>query len=209
MKTMKTMKTIRQIGMLPVIATAILLTGCAKEEEEVPEEEHEMEVITDVKLIFTNDNDSNDIVYARAQDPDGDGVEDLKILDSVNLDVSKSYTLTFEIMNNLETPGEDIGLEIADEDDEHQIFFSFSNDAFSDPLGNGNIDNASDSINYNDVDGNGNPVGLSTGWTTASSTLTGGTFTVKLQHQPDVKTSTSTANTGDTDFELEFVLNIQ
>ncbi len=206
---MKTMKTIRQIGMLPVIATAILLTGCAKEEEEVPEEEHEMEVITDVKLIFTNDNDSNDIVYARAQDPDGDGVEDLKILDSVNLDVSKSYTLTFEIMNNLETPGEDIGLEIADEDDEHQIFFSFSNDAFSDPLGNGNIDNASDSINYNDVDGNGNPVGLSTGWTTASSTLTGGTFTVKLQHQPDVKTSTSTANTGDTDFELEFVLNIQ
>ena len=206
---MKTMKTIRQIGMLPVIATAILLTGCAKEEEEVPEEEHEMEVITDVKLIFTNDNDSNDIVYARAQDPDGDGVDDLKILDSVNLDVSKSYTLTFEIMNNLETPGEDIGLEIADEDDEHQIFFSFSNDAFSDPLGNGNIDNASDSINYNDVDGNGNPVGLSTGWTTASSTLTGGTFTVKLQHQPDVKTSTSTANTGDTDFELEFVLNIQ
>ena len=202
------MKTIRQIGMFPVIATAILLTGCAKEEE-VPEEEHEMEVITDVKLIFTNDNDSNDIVYARAQDPDGDGVEDLKILDSVNLDVSKSYTLTFEIMNNLETPGEDIGEEIADEDDEHQIFFSFSNDAFSDPLGNGNIDNASDSINYNDVDGNGNPVGLSTGWTTASSTLTGGTFTVKLQHQPDVKTSTSTANTGDTDFELEFVLNIQ
>ena len=203
------MKTIRQIGMFPVIATAILLTGCAKEEEEVPEEEHEMEVITDVKLIFTNDNDSNDIVYARAQDPDGDGVEDLKILDSVNLDVSKSYTLTFEIMNNLETPGEDIGEEIADEDDEHQIFFSFSNDAFSDPLGNGNIDNASDSINYNDVDGNGNPVGLSTGWTTASSTLTGGTFTVRLQHQPDVKTSTSTANTGDTDFELEFVLNIQ
>lgn len=203
------MKTIRQIGMFPVIATAILLTGCAKEEEEVPEEEHEMEVITDVKLIFTNDNDSNDIVYARAQDPDGYGVEDLKILDSVNLDVSKSYTLTFEIMNNLETPGEDIGEEIADEDDEHQIFFSFSNDAFSDPLGNGNIDNASDSINYNDVDGNGNPVGLSTAWTTASSTLTGGTFTVRLQHQPDVKTSTSTANTGDTDFELEFVLNIQ
>lgn len=206
---MKTMKTIRKIGILPVVATAILLTGCAKEEEEVPEEEHEMEVITDVKLIFTNDNDSNDIVYARAQDPDGDGVEDLKILDSVNLDVSKSYTLTFEIMNNLESPGEDIGEEIADEDDEHQIFFSFSNDAFSDPLGNGNIDNASDPVNYNDVDGNGNPVGLSTAWTTASSTLTGGTFTVRLQHQPDEKTSTSTANTGDTDFELEFVLNIQ
>ena len=71
-----------------------------------------------------------------AEDPDGTGVEELVILDTINLNKNKSYTLTFEIMNNLETPGEDIGEEIKEEDDEHQIFFGFSNDAFSDPLGN-------------------------------------------------------------------------
>ena len=35
-----------------------------------------------------------------------------------------------------------------------------------------------------------------------------GTFTVQLQHQPDVKTATSGANDGDTDFALTFNLNI-
>ena len=61
-------------------------------------------------------------------------------------------------MNNLETPGEDIGEEVKEEGAEHQIFFSFTDDAFSDPAGNGNIDNASDKINYKDTDAVGNPI---------------------------------------------------
>ena len=39
--------------------------------------------------------------------------------------------------------------------------------------------------------------------------LSRGTFTVRLKHQPDVKTSTSGANDGETDFSLLFALNIQ
>ena len=61
-------------------------------------------------------------------------------------------------------------------------------------------------LGYNDTDGNGNPVGLNTSWTTAGASS--GTFTVQLQHQPDVKTATSGANDGDTDFALTFNLNI-
>lgn len=205
---MKTMNKFKKYTMIPLVAIAVLITGCEKEEDEIPQKENEEEVITDVKLIFTNDDDPDDIVQAMAKDPDGNGVEELVILDTINLNKNKSYTLTFEIMNNLETPGEDIREEIKEEDDEHQIFFGFSNDAFSDPLGNGNIDNASDTIIYNDYDASNNPLGLSTGWKTSSSILTGGNFTVQLQHQPDVKTSTSTSTTGDTDFKLEFVLNI-
>ena len=77
------------------------------------------------------------------------------------------------MMNNLETPGEDIGEEIAEEDDEHQVFFAFTDGAFSNPTGNGNIDNASDPINYNDQDDNGNPVGLSTSWTAGDALSSG------------------------------------
>ena len=102
--------------------------------------------------------------------------------------------------------------EIEEEGDEHQFFFSFTNNAFSDPTGNGNIDNAidnaSDEINYSDEDVNGNPLGLETSWTTGGSLEETGEFTVRLQHQPDVKTATSGANDGDTDFELTFELNI-
>ena len=209
---MKAIFKLNNFLMMAMLASAMVLSGCDKDDDDdddVPPEENEEEVITDVKLIFTNADDASDVVEARAKDPDGEGVEELAILDEITLDVDKTYNLTFEIFNNLETPGEDIGDEIAEEDDEHQLFYRFSTDAFSDPAGDGNIDNAGDAVNYNDTDGNGNPVGLSTTWTTSSNQLTGGTFVVRLQHQPDAKTSTSGATTGDTDFNLKFVLNIQ
>ena len=205
---MKLLKYFRKPGLYILLTAGLLMTGCG-EDDEVPEPENVLEVITDVKLIFTNDADASDVVEARANDPDGSGVQELVIEDEINLAVDKSYTLTFEIFNNLETPGEDIGVEIAEEDDEHQLFYSFSNDAFSNPTGNGNIDNSSDALNYNDSDSNGNSLGLNTSWTTSSTTLSGGTFTARLQHQPDVKTANSGASDGDTDFELQFVLNIQ
>ena len=166
---MKLFNNFKKYSLLAFLATSILMAGCNDDEE--PEVENELEVITDVTLIFTNDADATDVVEASAQDPDGAGVEELQILDEITLDVDKTYTLTFEIFNNLETPGEDIGDEIQEEDDEHQLFFSFSDGAFADPTGNGNIDNASDPLNYNDADGNGNPLGLSTTWTTSSACL--------------------------------------
>ena len=45
--------------------------------------------------------------------------------------------------------------EIEEEAAEHQFFFAFTEGAFTNPTGNGNIDNASDPIVYNDTDGNG------------------------------------------------------
>lgn len=239
---MKKMNKFRKYSMIPMLAAAVLLTGCEKEEEEVPEEEHDHEVITDVKLVFTNTLDSTDVVEALAQDSDGEGIEDLTIVDSINLKKSTAYTLTFEILNMHEDEhedhegeehedhegeeheddnegedhdddhddhAEDIGAEIAEEADEHQFFFAFSNDAFANPTGDGSIDNASDAINYNDSDENGNPLGMNTSWETSSSALSGGSFTVRLQHQPGVKTASSGADDGDSDFDLTFVLNIE
>ena len=187
------------------LLSLVIFTAC-EDDDVVPEEEEEMEVITDVTLIFTSD--AGAVVTASAQDPDGEGVQELVVLDEIQLQAGTNYTLTFDIMNNLETPGEDIGDEIAEEDDEHQIFFAWTEGAFSNPTGNGNIDNASDPVNYNDADGNGNPLGLNTSWTAGDPT-TAASFTVRLQHQPDVKTSTSGANDGDTDFELQFRLTIE
>ena len=187
------------------LLSLVIFTAC-EDDDVVPEEEEEMEVITDVTLVFTSD--AGAVVTASAQDPDGEGVQELVVLDEIQLQAGTNYTLTFDIMNNLETPGESIGEEIAEEDDEHQIFFAWTEGAFSNPTGNGNIDNASDPVNYNDADGNGNPLGLNTSWTAGDPT-TAASFTVRLQHQPDLKTSTSGANDGDTDFELQFRLTIQ
>lgn len=207
---MKTLINFKNYSILALLLAAVTLTGCSKDDDTAPAPENEEEVITDVKLIFTNKNDATDVVEAKAKDPDGEGVQELQILDAINLDVSKTYTLTLDIANNLESPGENIGEEILEEDHEHQLFYSFTNNTFSNPTGDGNIDNASDPINYNDLDENNNRVGLSTEWTTSATPSTGGTFTIRLQHQPDgIKTATSGANDGDTDFNLQFVLNVQ
>jgi len=204
------MKHLFKLNYLLLSLFSLLIFTACEDDDATPAEENEEEVITDVKLIFTPTNTLSGLatVEATAQDPDGAGVQELQVLGSIDLATNASYTLTYEIMNNEESPGEDIGEEISEEADEHQIFYSFTDGAFTSPTGNGNIDNASDPVNYNDSDSNGNPIGLSTAWTTGGA-LSSGSFTVRLQHQPDLKTSTSTANTGDTDFELTFVLNIQ
>ena len=191
------------------MATGLCFASCS--DDDVPPAENDEEVITDVTLTFTNSADPTDVVTALAQDPDGEGIEELEVKDAINLKPETTYTLTLQIENKLDANDpEDITEEIAEEDHEHQFFFSFSNDAFSNPAGNGNIDTASDPLVYKDEDENGNPVGLSTTWTTSAAALAAGTFTVRLLHQPDgLKTATSGVEVGDADFDLTFVLNIQ
>lgn len=212
---MKTINPFKYLRLSVILISATIITSCSSDDDAAPEEENEVEVFTDVTLIFTNTADAGDVVRASAQDPDGTGIQELQVLDAITLATDTEYILTYEILNALDPEDvEDIGDEILDEDDEHQFFFSFTEGAFADPMGDGNIDSASDPINYNDEDsdnqdGSGNPVGLSTTWTTLESPLAGGSFVVRLKHQPDVKTSTSGSNDGDTDFDLTFVLNIQ
>ena len=213
---MNSLKLFRNKGLLAVLLAASVLTACSDDDDDedpappAPPIENEEEVITSVELIFTNDNDTNDVVTAKAIDPDGEGVLELTVQGSIQLDTNTTYTLTYEILNAVDsTDIEDIGEEIADEDDEHQIFYAFSNNAFADPLGDGNIDNFADDVNYNDFDDNNDPVGLNTTWETSGTALAGGEFRVRLMHQPDIKSSTTTAQDGEDDFDLTFVLDIQ
>lgn len=207
---MKKVELLSKYGLMAFLATGLFLASCDNDDDEVvPEEENEEEVITDVKLIFTPRGGSGTVVEAMAEDEDGDGEGGLIVQNAITLDTSMTYDLTFEILNSLESPAEDIGEEIDEEKDEHQFFFSFSNNVFANPTGDGNIDaNGGSEVNYNDSDGNGKPVGLQTSWTTSNTVVSGQSFTVRLVHEPN-KDSNNAAGTGETDFEVTFVLNVQ
>ncbi|MEQ9468181.1 MAG: hypothetical protein RLN88_12260 [Ekhidna sp.] len=196
------MKNLKTHFLTGLIISGGLLSSCG--DDDAPAAENEEEVIDLVTLTFTPQGGGAAIV-ATATDPDGEGVLDFETTD-IELEVNTTYELAITIENTEE--GEDITGEIEEEDDEHMFFFSFTTDIFSDPAGNGNRDNRADAVNYNDQDGDGNPVGLSTTWTTSDVASSNGDFRVILKHQPDIKSATSTAADGETDIDITWTINI-
>ncbi|MEM6377570.1 MAG: T9SS type A sorting domain-containing protein, partial [Bacteroidota bacterium] len=164
--------------------------------------ENEEEEINEVMFIFTPMG-GGDPIISTATDPDGPGPASLTAED-IDLAENTEYELSIKLANTFDM--EDITAEILEEDDEHQFFFAWTGDIFSDPMGDGNIDNRDDPINYNDKDENDLPVGLSTNWTT-SAAMTAGTLRVVLKHQPGAKNATSTFNDGGTDIDITFNIN--
>jgi len=184
------------------------ISSCEKDDAPPPMENEE-EVISHITLTFTPIDDPNMQIEARAVDPDGAGVEDLIVLDTIYLSRETEYKLTFQIENALEDPAVDIGEEILEEAVDHQLFFGFTPDAFSTPTGDGNIDVGTDPVSYLDSDLNGLPLGLETQWNTSQVEIVNGFFQVRLQHLPEIKSATSNATDGDTDFDLTFQLMIE
>ena len=201
------MKQFFNARILAILFLTTFVVSCSSDDD-APPAENLPEVFTNITLIFTPQGGGSTVTVT-AEDPDGEGPSDLIVANAINLAANTTYTLTFNVENRLD-PNADLNAEILEEDNEHQVFFSFTDGAFTSPTGDGNIgaNSAADPINYLDPDENGNNVGLRTSWTTGTGQIEG-QFTANLQHQPGVKTATSTSDDGDTDFLLQFVLNIQ
>ena len=193
---------------LPIVITLVVLLlsfGC---EVEDPVREDVPELITKVTLTFSPT--VGDPVVVTATDPDGEGVQDVQVDGAIKLEATKRYSLSLTLANGLVKPSDpeyDVTEEVAAEGDEHIFFFSWTNDIFSDPSGNGNIDNRSDDVNYQDEDTNGLPLGLETSWTPGDASS--GEFRVVLKHQPDLKSATSESGIGETDLDLTFTVNVE
>lgn len=201
------MKFIKPIfSLFLLLGLGFFLASCSDDDDPTIIEEEEEEAITRVLLTFTPE-EGGDAITATWFDADGDGAG-APTIDEIDLVEGEEYTITMTLTNTLVSPEEDITAEIAEEDDEHMFFFAFTNNIFSDPTGDGNVDNRNDAINYNDEDANGNPVGLSTTWTAGEHTEAAGVFRVILKHQPDLKSATTTSEDGGTDVDITFPINI-
>lgn len=194
--------------LLATLATLFLVSGCSDDD---PVKEDIPEVITKATLTFTPSG-SGSVVKVTATDPDADGPKSLSIDGEINLVKGITYTLSVEMINELAEPTSadyNITDEVNEEGFEHQFYFGWTGNVFSNPTGNGNIDNRSDAVNYKDKDKNNLPIGLSTEWTTSATAIAGtNTFNIVLKHQPDLKSATSTFNDGETDLDLTFPISV-
>jgi hypothetical protein len=183
----------------------ILMGACLDE----PVREDAPELITKVTLTFTPVV-GGDAIVVSASDPDGDGIQSIAADGAIVLQPNQTYTLNISLFNELADPTSpqyNITTEVEEEGDEHLFFFAWTNNLFSAPSGDGNIDDRSHELDYQDTDGE-YPIGLITQWHTISSTGTG-KFTIVLKHQPELKSATSSSTDGETDLDLTFDLEVQ
>jgi hypothetical protein len=193
------------------IAMALMVLGLLPRcEVDDPVKEAVPELITEVTLTFTPSLSGASTVVVKAIDPDGEGVQDIFVEGAIELEAWRTYTMSVTFTNGLAQPSDpeyDITEEVREEGDEHILFYSWTNNVFVSPEGDGNIDNRNDRVNYFDEDENGLPVGLETFWTTRDASS--GEFRVLLKHQPELKSESSSATEGETDLDITFPIIIR
>ncbi|CAI8277968.1 MAG: Uncharacterised protein [Polaribacter sp. SA4-10] len=185
-------KTIKNLALVLFVAT--VFTACSDDDPEVVNEE---ELITTLTATLTPSGGGTEIIL-KSVDLDGDGPNAPVITVSANLTANTDYTGVLKIENETESPAEDITVEVLEEDEEHQFFFTPTNNVAT--------------VTYNDMDGNGNPIGVRFILTT--TTAASGNLTITLRHEP-VKTA-SGVNSGDitnaggeTDVQAVFPVTVQ
>ncbi|MDC1372233.1 type 1 periplasmic binding fold superfamily protein [Flavobacteriaceae bacterium] len=173
-----------------LLASTLIFASCS-DDDDTPEPVNEEEVIT--TLTVTLDSGS-DTVVMQYQDLDGDGPDAATVTVSGSLSANTTYDGSIILLNETESPAENVTEEIEEEDLDHQFFYT---------VGSG-LDVAAE---YGDADSEGNPLGLSFILNTGMASSGGLTFT--LRHEPN-KPNTGLENAGgETDIEVTFDVTVE
>jgi len=186
------MKIVKNLALVFFVATAF--TACSSDDPEVVNEE---ELITTLTATLKPSGGGTDIIL-KSVDLDGDGPDAPVISVSANLSANTNYSGVLKVENETESPAEDITLAVLEEDEEHQFFFTPTNNIAT--------------VTYDDMDGDGNPIGVQ--FSLATTTAATGNLTITLRHEP-IKTASGVSNGditnagGETDVQAVFPITVQ
>ena len=184
----------KNVLLLFALAATLVLGACSNDDDNTPTEVNEEEVITTATLILTPQG-GGQAVTLQTRDVDGDGPGAPVVTVSGDLMANTTYTGAIVFLNETEDPAENITLEVAEEDDEHQVFYI--------PSGSLNV-----TVTYLDADGDGNPLGLAITVDTGDAST--GTLNVVLRHEPNKPNDGTLGDAGgETDIEVTFDVTIQ
>ncbi|RDY61668.1 type 1 periplasmic binding fold superfamily protein [Flagellimonas nanhaiensis] len=183
------MKTIK---LLAAFLLANLVFVSCSDDDSSPEPVNEEETIT--TMTVTLQPTGGTAITLQSRDLDGDGPNAPVVTVSGNLAASTTYSGSIVLLNETETPAEDITEEVEAEDEEHQFFF----------VTTGNIA----SVDYTDQDGDNNPVGLTFDLTTGDAG--NATLAITLRHEPKKPNDGTLSDAGgETDFTETFNLTVE
>ena len=175
------------------MALLFVTASCDKGDDITPEPVNEEEVITTLTVTLTPA--SGTAIVLKSFDDDGDGPNSPELTVSGSLVTNTVYSGAIELLNELESPAEDITDEVNEESDEHQFVFTLS----------GLSDVVIDNLN---TDTNGMPLGTTFNLTTGAAES--GTLTFTLRHEPTKPNNGTLAEVaGDTDIEVTFDVVVQ
>lgn len=180
-------------NLIALVIAGLALFSCEKDDPVVPNEE---ELITTMNIVLTSD--SGDQVEFSFKDIDGDGGNS-PVISTENLKAQTTYSAEVELLNETESPAEDITEEVREENEEHQFFYRTE----------GGLDL---NIEYSDQDDSGNPLGLKTEFTTGAPSS--GQLVVTLRHEPNkdaagVSEGDISNAGGETDIEVTFDILVE
>jgi len=177
---------------LPMLLLLLVTAAsCSKDDDPLPEAVNEEEVITTMEVTLTS---GASVITLKTQDLDGDGPNAPVVTVSGNLAAGTTYDGVMKFLNELESPAENITLEVEEEDLDHQVFFT---------VGSG-LDVTTE---YSNNDSAGNPLGTQFKLTAGSASS--GNLTFTLIHEP-TKPNTGLASAGgETDIDATFSITIE
>jgi hypothetical protein len=175
-----------------LLAFVLIIFAASCGEDEDPLIENEEEVITAVTVTFTPENSGQETVVYGFSDPDGDGGGAPVFSYTGTLVANSVYGSQVSFGNATGT----IDAEIVAEGTDHQVFIT---------------NTAGILFAYDDLDSDGNPLGL---LTTANVNAAGtGAMTLTLRHEPAKSSSVGIGDLnlagGETDVEVTFDVTVQ
>lgn len=172
---------------------ALLFINVSCKDDDTPEVVNEEEVITTLTVTLTPQTGT--VVELKSQDSGDMGSAGAEFTVSGPLAVNTVYSGEIVLLNELESPAENITDEVNEESDEHQFVFTL----------NGLSDVVIDNLN---TDTKGLALGTTFDLTTGAAES--GTITFTLRHEPTKPNDGTLAEVGgDTDIDATFTVTVQ
>ena len=172
-----------------LLAIPFLYFSCSDDDDNsIPEEINEEEVITTMNVYVDG------VLAMSSTDDDGPDGPNQPVVTEGSLFSNTTYEVRLEFLNELEDPAEDITVEIEEESDEHQVFFS--------------TDIPGVEFVYTNFDNQDPPLPLGTTFNITTGEPGSGTITITLIHEPDKPNDGLDSAGGSTDIAVTFDVSV-